>query len=152
MPEDIVKNCLCQTDDLVLLGVKINIMGRHMLAPDEAAERFWRRVDRSGGPNACWPWIWRNGGGQKSKYGSYRYQAKRWDAHRLAYFLRYGKPAEHWHLHKCGNTLCCNPKHIYDGTPKQNSEDRDRQAAEQGILLPHLNKANNGKFQPTAKL
>jgi hypothetical protein len=26
--------------------------------------------------------------------------------------------------HRCGNQSCCNPSHIYSGSPKQNNEDK----------------------------
>lgn len=25
--------------------------------PESAEKRFWRKVDKSGGPDACWPWL-----------------------------------------------------------------------------------------------
>lgn len=29
-----------------------------------------------------------------------------------------------WTLHKCGNTRCWNPQHLYAGGPKENAQDR----------------------------
>lgn len=47
-------------------------------------------------------------------------------AHRLAYFVATDHaPASTNHIcHRCDNPICCNPAHLFEGTPKENGEDR----------------------------
>ncbi len=47
-------------------------------------------------------------------------------AHRLALFLANGGRLTDGLLvcHRCDNPPCCNPAHLYEGTPKQNGRDR----------------------------
>jgi hypothetical protein len=77
------------------------------------AERFWPRVDRSGGPDACWPWI----GKSRHKFG----YGTIWvgpglgveGAHRVAYRLVRGEILDgHALAHSCDNPPCCNPAHL----------------------------------------
>jgi len=48
--------------------------------------RFWAKVDRSAGPNACWPWL---GKKDRDGYGEFEFKARpnrwQWRAHRFAY-------------------------------------------------------------------
>jgi len=79
-------------------------------------ERFWAKVDSSGGPEACWPWRGtRNDGG----YGiiaiarnAPRHRFIR--AHRLAYELchRESIPAALTVDHLCRLRHCVNPAHL----------------------------------------
>jgi hypothetical protein len=83
-------------------------------------ERFWEKVDRSSGPNSCWPWTAAMG---TTGYGNFRcpYGHK---AHRIAYFLANGPiPKGKWVLHTCDNRKCCNPAHLFLGTAKDNTQD-----------------------------
>ena len=89
------------------------------------ADRFWAKVDRSGGPDACWPWT---AATDNYGYGNFHvtkdgkgYMEK---AHKVAYRLVHGEdpPAV---LHKCDNPPCCNAeKHLLPGTRKTNNADR----------------------------
>ena len=74
-------------------------------------ERFWSKVDRSGGPDACWLWRGRKSAGG---YGSFELWERRMRSHHVALatddrFVPKGGKA----LHTCHRPPCCNPRHIY---------------------------------------
>lgn len=93
---------------------------------------FWSRVDKSGGPDACWSWTGykMNGYGQlgpTNRGGSPR------RAHRVAYELAKGAiPEGKLVMHTCDNPPCCNPAHLIVGTPKMNAQDAARK-----LRMPH---------------
>lgn len=92
-------------------------------------ERFWSRVDRSGGPNACWPW---QGYKKPDGYGVVRFCGKNERAHRVAFMLTHGYWPEPFGLHECDNPPCCNPTHVHPGTVATNAQEmveRGRSAA-----------------------
>jgi len=84
-------------------------------------ERFWLNVDKSGGPDTCWEW-------QASRlpdgYGSIGRNGRVYRTHRVAWELTYGSiPDGLWVLHHCDNPSCCNPSHLFLGTPTDNMRD-----------------------------
>ena len=83
-------------------------------------ETFWGLVDRSGGPNACWPWL---GGSAGDGYG--RFQGER--AHRWALRLD-GRPVLPGQVgrHLCFNPICCNPAHLAPGSKRDDIMDSVR--------------------------
>ncbi len=94
-----------------------------------AIERFWLDVDRRG-PDECWPWT---GVPNEEGYGWFRPAVcVRAKAHRwiLGYLrgepLRWDKGLKELACHRCGFKPCCNPAHLYVGSPSQNQKDQER--------------------------
>jgi hypothetical protein len=84
--------------------------------------RFWGKVDKSGGPVACW--IWR---GSRNKQGraTFNYHGHIINAHRVAWFITHGEVESKVHLlHSCDNLVCVNPAHLRPGNDKDNAADR----------------------------
>lgn len=88
------------------------------------SDLFWSHVDRSGGLNSCWVWMaCRDSCG----YGMFGVARKTIKTHVIAFFLTYGF-TKLCVLHNCpggDNPACCNPRHLWKGTQKQNCMDRE---------------------------
>jgi RNA polymerase sigma factor (sigma-70 family) len=86
-------------------------------------ERFWSKVDKRG-PDECWEWSGaRNVGG----YGIFGVNGRCVIASRTVAALALGRELlpspEEWALHRCDHPPCCNPSHIFVGTPQDNALD-----------------------------
>ena len=114
-------------------------------------EWFWAHVDKSAGPDACWPWT---GGKTKAGYGNCRHSAGSRLAHRVAFFLTYGYMPESAD-HECHNSdpdcpggitdphrLCCNPAHSVDRPRPVNASrgKKTRRFCKQGHEFPEGDK------------
>ena len=94
----------------------------------DTAERFWSRVGKKE-PDDCWEWL-----GCKSGYGYgvFWFNGRRIGAHRVAYELVVGPiPQGAVICHRCDNTSCCNPAHLFAGSQADNMRDalqKDRMA------------------------
>ncbi len=85
------------------------------------AERFWAKVDRSGGPDGCWLWV---GGDNGRGYGRFWLNGRYEYSHRVSWIIANGPIAMGLGvLHKCDNQPCCNPEHLFLGTQKVNADD-----------------------------
>jgi hypothetical protein len=102
----------------------------------EDIERFWGKVEKSDNQNDCWNWkatLTR----KKNGYGMFSLNADRFVAHRISFELKYGDIPEGMLVcHKCDNTKCVNPNHLFLGTQKENLEDMRKK--NRGSNPPHL--------------
>ena len=104
---------------------------------EKTIARFWAKVDRSGGPDACWPWTaYRHAGG----YGRFNISHRKpTGAHRVAWALHGGEiPPGLFVCHRCDCRPCCNPSHLFVGTAADNWRD----AREKGRLVPPRGERN----------
>lgn len=90
--------------------------------PEQIA-RFWAKVDKSGGPDACWPWT----ATHRRGYGSFRVcVGKTARAHRIAWEVTNGAIGDRNVCHKCDRPICCNPAHLFLGSAADNGADMQR--------------------------
>lgn len=92
------------------------------------AEKLDAYVDRSGGPDACWPWTRFC---TKDGYGRMSVGKQMVAAHRMAHHLATGDPLDRniEIMHSCDNPPCCNPAHLSPGSHRENMaqmSERDR--------------------------
>lgn len=108
------------------------------------ADRFWPKVDRSAGPDACWPWTAYRLRGYGRVKATINGRARSL-AHVVAYILTYGEPPAETPcvLHRCDNPPCCNPSHLFLGTSPDNNADRHRKGRSNTC---------RGEASPNAKL
>ncbi len=119
----------------------------------EAADRFWARVDRDGpipahvpeiGP--CWLWT---GAINGSGYGNVRVDGAVRPTHRVSFEIAIGPvPVGLEVCHRCDNRPCVRPDHLFVGTSRDNKQDSVRKGRARGggakhLLGQHINVGSN---------
>ena len=88
--------------------------------------------------NGCRTW---NLSQSTSGYGICTYKNKRWYTHRLSFKMHNGELLPGMHIcHSCDNKLCVNPKHLFQGTPKDNEKDKISKKRNVRGLASHYSK------------
>lgn len=101
-------------------------------------KRFWGAVDKSAGPDGCWPYL---GFLKWDGYGWVRRAGKNIAAHRYAWTLTHGPIKGGAHvLHACDRPACCNPAHLSLGTHDDNMAEMKKKG--------RVNSGNIKKYKP----
>lgn len=106
----------------------------------EQIMRFKSNIKKT---NKCWEWT---GGIVKDRggYGRFHANGKSYRAHRISWQIYRGKwPGELFVCHKCDNTKCVNPGHLFLGTTQDNMNDMKKKGRS-----PKL----SGEKHPSVKL
>lgn len=97
----------------------------------DASERFLEKCIPE--PNSgCWIWT-----GFAAPYGRFKYKGKQHSAHRVSYEMFKAEiPDGAFVCHRCDNPLCVNPDHLWVGTAKDNSRDRNAKGRGKNYVNP----------------
>ena len=116
-------------------------------------KRFWDKVNKSSNvfgidgnfPTMCWTWH----AAITKQYGHFRFNDKMVYAHRFSWYITHGvMPKNKCVLHRCDNTICVRPDHLFLGTQIDNIKDMMQKGR-------HNNKGSGGppgEQSGTAKL
>lgn len=79
------------------------------------------------GDGECWPWTGAVGGHAYDRgggYGVFSWRGVRYLSHRAAFEVATGEaPGKRFICHRCDNSRCCNPAHLFAGSHQDNVDD-----------------------------
>ena len=106
-----------------------------MKVTEKQISNFWKKVLKIDG--GCWEW---QGSRLPSGYGTIHLRGcgenENHRAHRLSWFLHFGIiPDGMMVLHKCDNTRCCNPAHLFLGSNLDNMLDMVKKGRHSKALM-----------------
>lgn len=100
-----------------------------MSSPDAATlRRIWDRIDMRS-PSECWIWTAGLGGRNRTPtgYAVIQHHGRQYRVTRLLWAHLHGPiPPGMYVCHTCDTPSCCNPTHLFLGTPKDNARDKVR--------------------------
>ncbi len=101
--------------------------------------------------NGCWNWL--GNISNVSRYGRTTWNGKSISIHRWMWQQVIGPiPDGLWVLHKCDNSRCCCPSHLFLGTATDNAKDRDAKGRHPGPrgFTPEEVKAIRARYKSTS--
>lgn len=125
-------------------------MGHRLGAVEKLESIFSRTVIDE---NDCSIWqgcVQMSGRHRQLPYPSIGHNKKGWRGHRLVYTLVYGEIPIDMHVcHKCDNTLCLNPQHLFVGTRSDNMQDKLSKKRDHNQRKTHCPKGHEYSLENT---
>lgn len=114
---------------------------RKRRSAEEIVRQFWGSVDIAS-HDSCWVWT---GLRRAQGYGSTHLCGRNYRSHRMAWALTRGEvPNGMCVLHRCDNTSCVNPEHLWLGTYADNNLDMAKKGRVRGAVVSNPDRCKNG--------